>query len=131
MLYGTPAPYPVVNLINGTWHGDMKRLRRRQLDQLVRPPIEAGRYFRGEYQGSRRDYTFFEKLVAFYNFKIVNLRGFQGSLVFHVRKIIEPGKYQDYLAARQRGERPPVIGPVDSPLGKRPESGEDSPPLRS
>lgn len=126
VLYGTPSPFPVVNLVNGSWTGDMKRFRRGEIEPLLRPSIAPGLYFQGAYRGTRRDYALADRLLAFFNYLVIWTRGFQGSLVFHLRKRIEPRQHREYLEARRRGERPPMVAPVGNPFRPR-DRGAESP----
>ena len=46
VLWGNPAPYPVVNIITGYWKTDTYRLKLEPNSMaLVRPPVPQGRYF--------------------------------------------------------------------------------------
>ena len=96
VLHGTPSPYPVVNPINGTWIADVKRLQRGRLDGLVRPPIEA-RYFTGDYRGHRTDFVWTDRLHAWLQWLVTEVKGFQGGLVFTSRKLIEPQNWSEYV----------------------------------
>ncbi len=116
VLYGTPAPYPVINVINGNWVKTIASLEQGDADKLVRPPIPAKKYFQDSYQGSRDTYSRLEASLAYYNYLVLKMRGFQGGFVFTHRKKIEPRQYQEYQAAKQRGQNPEVIAPVRNPL---------------
>ena len=49
------APYPAANLITGCWAHDVYALKTPGgAERVVRPPIERGKYFTGEYGGGRR-----------------------------------------------------------------------------
>jgi hypothetical protein len=96
VLHGTPSPYPVINPINGTWIADVKRLQRGQLDGLSRKPIEA-KYFTGTYAGHRRDYVWMERLHAWMQWLVTEVKSFQGGLVFTRRKLIEPQNWTNYI----------------------------------
>lgn len=115
VLYGVPAAYPVINVINGNWVKTISQLEKGELDNLIRPPIPVNHYFQASYQGSRDSYSMLEATLAYYNYLIVKMRGFQGGFVFTLRKTIEPRQYQEYQAAKERGENPQVIAPVKSP----------------
>ncbi|HZF94804.1 MAG TPA: hypothetical protein VEZ20_08010 [Allosphingosinicella sp.] len=97
VLHGTPSPYPVVNPINGTWIGDVRRLQRGERGGLARPPIEA-RYFTGAYAGTRTDYLWMERLHAWLQWLVTEAKGFQGGLVFTRRALIEPHNLAAYVA---------------------------------
>jgi hypothetical protein len=116
VLYGTPAPYPVINVINGNWVKTIAALEHGDTDALVRSPIPPNKYFQGLYQGSRDTYSVLEASLAYYNYLVLKMRGFQGGFVFTHRKSIEPRQYQEYQEAKKRGERPEVVAPVKNPF---------------
>ncbi len=99
VLWGTPSPYPAINLINGSWILDMDRLRKGKMDELVRPPIEAGRWFRGEYRGDQPGYAFLERFHAWAEGLIIESFGFQGGMMFTKRKSIDPRAWEKYVAS--------------------------------
>ncbi len=97
VLWGAPSPYAAVNVINRSWITDLEKLRTGRLEDLIRPPIERSRYFRGVYQGNQPDYSFPERFHAWVMNLIIRMRGFQGSMVFTDRKKIEPHNWSEYL----------------------------------
>jgi len=97
VLWGTPSPYPAINLINGSWIEDMDRLRKGKFDELVRPPIEQGRWFQGEYRGDQPGYAFLERLHAWAEGLIVESLGFQGGMMFTNRKAIDKKAWEKYV----------------------------------
>lgn len=108
VLYGTPSPYPAVNIINGSWIREMEKLRRGRVAELVRPPIERSRYFQGTYGVEPVGYTFMERFHAWASDLTIRVKGFQGGLVFTRRRRIEPGNWEKYVASggRWRAEHP-------------------------
>lgn len=110
--YGTPSPYPAVNIINGSWVREMEKLRRGRLAELARPPIDRARWFQGTYGGPPVRYTAMERFHAWATYQTIRVKGFQGGLVFTRRRRIEPGNWQKYLASggRWRAEVP-IPGP--------------------
>lgn len=113
VLMGTPSPYPAVNPINGSWIGDVERLRRGDLAGIVRPPIEPGTWFRGEYHGSQHEYTFLERFQAWVLRGIIRAKGFQDNLVFTPRRRIEPENWELYKSS---GGRWSATYPVSHPF---------------
>ncbi|HEY5721695.1 MAG TPA: hypothetical protein VIT45_05185 [Allosphingosinicella sp.] len=101
VLHGTPSPYPVVNPINGSWIGEVKRLQRGRLEGLVRPPISA-RYFTGAYAGRRTDFNWGERLHAWLQWLVTEAKGFQGGLVFTKRRLIEPQNWSEYVGGGRK-----------------------------
>jgi hypothetical protein len=91
VLWGNPAPYPVVNIITGAWKKDTYRLKTMPNSlELVRPPIPAGRYFQnGPYRGSRERARWPEKLLAVYTYARIRARGARGGLFFVDRRKLE------------------------------------------
>ena len=98
VLHGTPSPYPAVNPINGSWIDDVKDLQRGRMDELARPPLRTSAYFRGDYRGHQREFTFLERFHAWAQYLVTRVKGFQGGLVFTRRKKIEPENWERYLA---------------------------------
>ena len=83
VLWGNPAPYPVVNLITGHWIRDTRRLLDpRSQARVPRPPIPAGRYFQATYRGWRRHALWPERLLARLTARRIDLRGARGNLFF-------------------------------------------------
>lgn len=99
VLWGNTAPYPAINLINGSWMADLHHLRRGRMDRLLREPIAPGAHFRGDYRTVRREYALIEKLLAWYMFMDVRARGFMGQLFFTDRRKIEPHRLEEYRKA--------------------------------
>jgi hypothetical protein len=91
VLWGNPAPYPVVNIITGFWKTDTYRLKRvPDARILVRPPVPAGRYFQhGAYRGARERARWPEKLLAIQTYYRIRLRGSRGGLFFVDRRRLE------------------------------------------
>jgi hypothetical protein len=87
VLWGNPAPFPVANLITGYWAADVYALRSPGgAAKVVRPAIPAGRYFREEYRGWRREALWPEKLLARYTHWRIRMRGTKGGLFFVDRR---------------------------------------------
>ncbi len=88
VLWGNPAPYPVVNIITGCWKIDTYRLKRMPNSRdLARPPVPAGRYFqRGVYRGMRDRARWPEKLLAIQTYYRIRIRGSKGGLFFVDRR---------------------------------------------
>jgi hypothetical protein len=126
VLWGTPSPYAVVNPINGTWSDQLYQLRNGDIEGIVRPPIEAGKYFKDDYKGDRDEATLLEKLHTWGIYNLIKLRGFQGGFVFSDRKVIEPAKYEDYL--KTGGKDFEAVSPVPNPLSEKESSGDPAPP---
>jgi sterol desaturase/sphingolipid hydroxylase (fatty acid hydroxylase superfamily) len=83
VLWGNPAPYAVVNLITGNWIRETRRLiDARTRDQVARPPISAGRYFRASYHGWRRHTLWPERTLARITARRIAMRGAKGNLFF-------------------------------------------------
>jgi hypothetical protein len=102
VLWGTPSPYPAVNLINGSWILDMNKLRDGRMDELARLPIPAGTYFQGEYRGDQPHDAFLERLHAWAEGMVIRSFGFQGGMMFTRRKAIDPKAWEKYLASGRR-----------------------------
>ncbi len=88
VLWGNPAPYPVVNIITGNWKIDTYALKDpAQRHRLARPPIPAGHYFQhGNYQGTRREARWPEKLLAHLTERRIRMRGERENLFFVDRR---------------------------------------------
>lgn len=115
VLYGGKAPYIVINIINGHWVKDINDLRQGNLKTIARPAMTVN-YFQNEYGGNQVQYSFFEKGLAYFNYLILKVRGFQGGLVFTRRKVIEPKKYKDYLEKKRQGAIDDVIVTIPNPF---------------
>jgi hypothetical protein len=113
VLMGTPSPYPAVNPINGSWIGDVERLLRGDLAGIVRPPIEPGIWFRGDYHGTQHEYSFLERFQAWVLRGIIRAKGFQDNLVFTPRRRIEPENWALYESS---GGRWSATYPVSHPF---------------
>lgn len=98
VMWGNPSPYPAVNIINGKWVADTERLRRGDTTSIVRPPVEPGLYFQGEYGVATRGVNKLEKTHAYLINNWVRRRGFRGGLYFVDRRKIEADRYQQYKA---------------------------------
>jgi hypothetical protein len=119
VMWGNPSPYPAVNIINGSWVADTERLRHGDTTTIVRPPVEPGRYFQGEYGVATRAVNKLEKTHAFLINTWVRRRGFRGGLYFVDRRKVEAERYQQYKATK--GEN--FIGneEIQNPLRRRKE----------
>src|SRR5215210_3519498 len=102
VLWGTPSPYAAVNPINGSWIGDVWHLTKPDGEPPVRPPVEPGRYFQGEFRGNQPDYSFLVRFHAWASYCVVALRGYQGGMLFTRRKRIEPGSWKKYVESNGR-----------------------------
>ena len=115
VMWGNPAPYPAMNIINGSWVRDVDALRRGRAT-FLRAPLAAGQYFAGCYGKPVPGSHFVERLVAFVENEWVRRRGFNAGLFFIDRKQIDPRLYEKYqadkavLSARQT-EVPSPFGP--------------------
>jgi hypothetical protein len=96
VLWGTPSPYAAVNPINGSWIGDVWHLTQPDAEPPVRPALEQGRYFQGEFRGNQPDYSFLVRFHAWASYCVIALRGFQGGMLFTRRKRIEPENWKKY-----------------------------------
>ena len=96
VLWGTPSPYAAVNPINASWIGDVFRLTKPDGQPPVRPPVEKGRWFQGEFRGNQPDYPFLVRFHAWGSWLVIALRGFQGGMLFTRRKRIEPENWRKY-----------------------------------
>lgn len=80
VMWGNPAPYPVVNPITGNWIADVRAVAAADGDPVAlaaicRPAIARGSYFREQYQGSRQQAQRMERLLAIGTARRVNARG--------------------------------------------------------
>lgn len=102
VLWGTPSPYPNVNLINGSWVSDLQALRRGR--PLTLTAIVTGRYFQGEYGSSAGvfEYSFLERFHAWTQHLVISAKRFQGGLAFTSRRKIEPRNWEEYRATNGR-----------------------------
>jgi hypothetical protein len=102
VLWGTPSPYAAVNPINGSWIGDVWHLTKPDGEPPVRPVVEKGRYFQGEFRGNQPHYSFLVRFHAWLSYVVIALRGFQGGMLFTPRKRIEPENWQKYIESNGR-----------------------------
>jgi hypothetical protein len=120
VLYGTPSPYPAVNIINSSWIREMEKFCRGRMDELVRPPIDRSRWFQGAYGGPPVGYTALERFHAWASHQTIRAKGFQGGMVFTRRRRIDPANWEKYQASGgQWRAEVPIPGPFPSP--ERPE----------
>jgi hypothetical protein len=99
VLWGNMAPYPAVNLINGSWMRDLHALLRGELAQIIRPPIASERYFlKKTYPATQTRFQLIDKLLAWYMYTDVRARGFRGQLFFTNRSRIEPQRRAQFEA---------------------------------
>lgn len=83
VLWGNPAPYPVVNVITGHWIADTRMLLTAAgRARVARPPVAAGRYFHGRYAGWRRRALWPERTLARLTERRIRARGDRGNLFF-------------------------------------------------
>jgi hypothetical protein len=97
VLYGTPSPYPAVNIITGNWIRDVERLRRGERESLARPPVDRCRWFRGPYRPHPAGYAWLERFHAWGCYQTIRVKRFQGGLAFTRRRRIEPQNWERYL----------------------------------
>jgi hypothetical protein len=122
VLWGTPSPYAAVNPINGSWIGDVWHLTKQDGQPPVRPPLEQGRYFQGEFRGNQPRYPFLVRFHAWGSYLFIALRGFQGGMLFTPRKRIEPDNWKRYEESDGRW-RPGYA--VPHPFRRRPRTGTE------
>jgi hypothetical protein len=99
------APYPAVNLINGSWMRDLHLLLRGELNKIVRPALAAENYFQKPgvtgaiaYPATQTRFHLIDKLLAWYMYTDVRARGFRGQLFFTNRSRIEPQRRAQFEA---------------------------------
>ena len=97
VLWGNMSPYPAINLINGAWMTDLWRFCRGA--DVARPTIDSRAHFTGDYFGRRKEFTFTDRLLAWYMFMDVKARGFRGQIFFTNRHRIEPRRVGEYREA--------------------------------
>jgi hypothetical protein len=114
VMWGNPSPYPASNIINGSWLKDTETLRHGNTQTIVRPPLQAGLYFREEYGVDTRNYHFIEKMHAYLLNDWVRKRGFNAGLYFVDRRKIEPQRYAQYVTDGKNAE--PVNAPIPNPM---------------
>ena len=109
VLWGNMAPYPAVNLINGSWMQDLHALLRGELAGIVRPPLDSTNYFVKQiqpqcgagsttYPATQTRFQLIDKLLAWYMYTDVRARGFRGQLFFTNRSRIEPHRRAQFDA---------------------------------
>jgi catechol 2,3-dioxygenase-like lactoylglutathione lyase family enzyme len=110
VLWGNAAPFPAANLIAGNWACDVYALKRPGgAAAVVRPPVQAGAYFRGgPYGRGRRHYRWPERLLARVTYWRVRLRGGRGGMFFVDRRRV----YADQIEGRRR------LGLPDEPVAR-------------
>jgi hypothetical protein len=93
VLWGNPAPFPVVNVINGNWSRDVYRLKHPGGPEAVlHPPIRRDVYFReAPYRGRRLGPRWPEKLLALTTYHRLRARGSKGGLFFVDRRKLMAG----------------------------------------
>jgi hypothetical protein len=102
VLWGVPSPYAAVNPINGSWIGDVWHLTKPDGEPPVRPPVEKGRWFQGEFRGNQPHYSFLVRFHAWGSYCVIAWRGFQGGMLFTRRKRIEPENWKKYLKTNRK-----------------------------
>ncbi len=78
VMWGNPAPYPVVNPITGNWIADVYALVNADaatLRRICRAVIGTGHFFLEQYQGGRQHAQRMERLLAIGTAKRVQARG--------------------------------------------------------
>lgn len=92
VLWGNPAPYPVVNIITGNWIRDTYRVKTPAgREAIVRPPIEPGRFFQhDDYRGVRTTVRWPERLLAVLTYYRIRARDVRGGLFFVNRRRLIP-----------------------------------------
>lgn len=91
VLWGAPSPYPVVATITGNWIRDVRGLLNNPAS-VLRPPVDAGRYFQGSYgAGSRSRAVWLERLLERFTYHRIRLRGARGNLFFVDRRKLDRG----------------------------------------
>ena len=99
VLWGNMAPYPAINLINGSWLHDIENLRRGKYSDLMRPSLVRGQYFQQFYAGEQTAFRRIDQLQAWWIAWDVRFRGFRGQLFFTNRKLIEAHRQTEYREA--------------------------------
>lgn len=118
VLYGVTSPYPLINVINGSWVKDIKTLiNKGEAEELVYPPLSTN-YFEKTYHGNEETWNLADQALAYFNYLILKPRGFQAGMVFTPRKKIEPRQYEDFQKKLEKGEKPSTIAPIKNPFLK-------------
>ena len=111
MHWGTPAPYPVFNLITGYWISPTQSLRTVEGSQrVVRTAIDKTLYFKGASYGSgRTEYLWPEKFWASFTDNRIKARGDRGGVYFTDKRKLDNGfKYdpENLITLKERmGEK--------------------------
>jgi len=100
VLWGNAAPFPAANLITGNWANDVYALNREGgADAVVRPAVKAGVYFtEGPYDRGRDHALWPEKLLAWFTYWRVRMRGAKGGMFFVDRRRVYADQIQNRLA---------------------------------
>lgn len=102
VLWGNPAPYPVVNILTGDWARDLYALRKQQdLPALARPPIAREGYFAdGPYRGVRVGGSRWpERVVMLYAYYRIKARGARGGHSTMDRRLVDKPGSNNYEIA--------------------------------
>jgi hypothetical protein len=91
--WGTPAPYPVFNLITGYWIHATQALRTEEGRRTcVRPAIEKNLYLQGANYGTgRNEYLWPEKFWASFTDNRIKARGDRGGVYFTDKRKLDNG----------------------------------------
>ncbi|MCB2408033.1 hypothetical protein [Hymenobacter lucidus] len=124
VMWGNPAPYPAMNIINGSWVRDVDALRKGRPD-FIKEPAPVAQYFTGQYGAAAAGPYFAERLVAFVENEWVRRRGFNAGLFFINRKKIDPKIYDKYVVDKNvlAAKQTVVPSPFD-PKEKSPGAAE-------
>ncbi len=97
VLWGNAAPFPAANLITGHWADDIYALKHPNgAETVIRPPIEASRYFQFGPYCAGRDYACWpEKLLAWMTYWRVQARGGRGGMFFVDRRKVYADQIQN------------------------------------
>lgn len=109
VLWGNHAPFPAANLITGNWADDVYALTQPSgAMTVVRPAIQSGAYFRGGPYDRGRDHALWpEKLLAWFTYWRVRIRGAKGGMFFIDRRKIYADQIQN-RAARGLADEPQI-----------------------
>lgn len=91
--WGTPAPFPVFNLITGYWISPTQSLRTEEgRKTCVRAPINKSLYMQGENYGTgRNEYLWPEKFWASFTDDRIKARGERGGVYFTDKRKLDNG----------------------------------------
>ena len=100
VLWGNAAPFPAANLITGKWANDVYALNRQDGAKLVvRPPVPKQSYFQeGPYDYGRDHALWPEKLLAWFTYWRVRMRGAKGGMFFVDRREAYADQIQNRLS---------------------------------